>query len=523
MNLEDTRVAGRICVTEIRRNVGWLIAGGLVIVIIAVAVGAAWPARYESSVSIYIERQNIIDPLMAGRAVRTEVADTARNAQERIYNRGLMLEALERSERMPVERDSLAEEHALMRLRARTSVRTVGDNLVRITYEDNTAEDAFEMTKILAELFMADLLQGQERESTAAFAFIDAQARKYQTELQAARESIHAMREVDPSARPGVFDELNRRQVTLTAQIDDLEQSLREGRIREASLQEQLSGEVEIATMNTRSQRYRQRIAELRDELDRLRLTYHDSYPDIVHIRQQIAELEEQLASEETQRSQTGEHIDDAVRSDPVYQRLQRDLYDVRTEMRMLQDRREASRAQLAETRAELLRTHGTQAEIDRLQRDVQINQDIYEDLLRRRENARVSRSLDAEQQGLKVRIQESAYMPQAAIGPSGRDIALAGVGMAMILPVAALVGWLVVDPRIRHGSHMPPLARQYQLGAIPALPRRRYGLFLAQLLTIGVLAAVLALLLAHFLGYFDLTLLPLWFETMSLPGVLSR
>jgi len=523
MNLEDTRVAGRICVTEIRRNVGWLIAGGLVIVIIAVSVGAAWPARYQSSVSIYVERQNIIDPLMAGRAVRTEVADTARNAQERVYNRSLMLAALERADRMPAERDSLAEEHALMRVRARTSVRTIGDNLIRITYEDGTAEDAFNMTKLLAELFMADLMGTQERESTAAFAFIDAQARKYQTELQEARERIQAMREVDPSARPGVFDELNRRQVTLTGQIDDLEQSLREARIREASLQEQLSGEVEIATMNTRAQRYRKRISELRDELDRLRLTYHDSYPDIVHIRQQIADLEQQLNSEEALSSEEGGRIDDAVRSDPVYQKLQRELYDVRTEMRMQQDRLNASREQLAETRAELLRTHGTQAEIERLQRDVQINQDIYEDLLRRRENARVSRSLDEEQQGLKVRVQESAYMPQTAIGPSGRDIALAGLGLALILPAATLVGWLVVDPRIRHGSHMPPLARQYQLGAIPALPRRRHGLFAAQLLTIGVLAAVLALLLAHFLGYFDLTLLALWFETLSLPGVLSR
>lgn len=495
MRIDDTGVALQVCLAEIRRRAVWLVVAGALVAAGVLLAGLLSPPRYVSSVSIFVERQNIIDPLMAGRAVRTEVTDMAQNAHEGIYNRGLMRAALERAGRLPSDANGMEEENALMGLRARTSVTTLGTNLIRISYEDRTAADAFAMTTILADLFMEDLLRSKETESDAAFNFIDTQVRKYEVELAASRNAIQALRDADPSIRPGAFDELTRRQVALATQIDDLEQRVREGRIREASLEEQLSGEAEIANIATRAQQYQQRIAELRDERDRLRLSYHDDYPDIIQIGQQISELEAQLAIEEqlrrTNRTTSG-LVDDSVRANPVYQQLQRELYDVRTERRTLEDRVAIARQRHEEARVQLVRMHDAQAEIERIQRDAQVNQDIYEDLLRRRENARVSRNLDAEQQGLKVRIQESAYLPQTPTGPTREHFVMAGAGLGLTLPLAFFVGLLILDPRLRHASHMPVMAAQSRLAVIPelALPRDHRRVWI-MLLVLGVVAVL--------------------------------
>src|SRR5699024_9525732 len=111
----------------------------------------------------------------------------------------------------------------------------------------------------------------------------------------------------------------------------------------------------EGARVAGRANEHRLRINELQGQLDTLRLTYHDSYPDIVQLKHQIKELEQTAANEESReqeqrrmaKAEGRAYIDQSFRNSRVYQELQAQGYDVNTMIRTLQVRLADARQRL--------------------------------------------------------------------------------------------------------------------------------------------------------------------------------
>ena len=70
-----------------------------------------------------------------------------------------------------------------------------------------------------------------------------------------------------------------------------------------------------------------------------------------------------------------------------------------------------------AEELARSRRIAASESALAELTRDYEVNRDIYQDLLKRRENARVSMNLDRASRGLTFRIQDPATMPLRPTG----------------------------------------------------------------------------------------------------------
>jgi len=74
------------------------------------ALGWYWPKVYSSSSTILVDNQNILQPLMRGTAVTTEVQDRAKRAREIIFSRRAMEEVLESTGRIkPGDSDLMKE------------------------------------------------------------------------------------------------------------------------------------------------------------------------------------------------------------------------------------------------------------------------------------------------------------------------------------------------------------------------------------------------------------------------------
>jgi hypothetical protein len=124
------------------------------------------------------------------------------------------------------------------------------------------------------------------------------------------------------------------------------------------------------------------------------------------------------------------------------------------------------------------------------------VNRDIYQDLLKRRENARVSMNLDEEGRGLTFRIQDPATRPLRPTGLSLTHFALAGIVLALAAPIGLLFGVARFDPRVRSARLLERHIAVPVLAAVPsyAVPRERRNdrarYALAILLMLGVFAA---------------------------------
>jgi len=442
-----------------------------VVNLVALTAALTWPRGYTVSATILVSERNIIQPLMQGAAATTGVNDRAKIAREIINGRKVMNQVIDAAEWATPDTTQSRREGIIDRLNSRTTITNAGNNLIKIQYRDNDAERAFVTTKTLADIFIKESIQEKAAESQAAFEFINSQATEYHAKLVAMEERLKEFRIANIDVR-GSEGDITQRMSTLQSVIEQSTQELREAEVKKKSLEKQLSGEAETATALSREGQYRQRIAELNSQLENLRLNYHDTYPDIVRLRRQIVDLNESIVAEKQRRDQakvTGQVvIDDSVMNNPMYQQLKRDLSQTQITVDTLQARITEARRQMSTVLETGKRAQSGEATLAELTRDYQVTRDIYQDLLRRRENARVSMNMDRENQGLTFKIQEAATFPTQPGGLRFWHFIALGILFGALAPIGLIYGKTQIDSHLRIPA---PIAEQYRLPMLVSVP----------------------------------------------------
>lgn len=462
---------------ELRRRPVMLAAIFAGIALLALAIGALLPRKYTSSTTILVQESNIIAPLMEGRAVPTGVSDRAGITREVAFSQKVMQEILSIGGWMeeapsPVEQDKLIE-----RIVARTEISNPRPNLIQIDYTDSSPERAFEVTREFADLVIEESLATKERESRQAYEFIDQQVHQYHGKLTEAEANLEQYRRANPDARVGVQADVNARIGELRRQIETARLELIDERSEEAALQSQLSGESEVSAVRTRASEFRARLIELQSERDRLLLSFTEQHPDVVRVQHQIRDLEEELKQESQRQLARNAGQDNSINSasefNPLYTELRSKLATAQRRTAATASRIVMAEGMLSDEFARSLRIASSESALAELTRDYEVNRDLYQDLLRRRENARVSMNLDAERRGLSFRIQEPAALPLRPAGLRLMYLAVAGLLLALAVPVLLLLGLIKLDPRVRAPRQVEALAGLPVLGVIPRFPTR--------------------------------------------------
>ena len=444
--------------------------------ILAIGSGAVWPLQYTSWSTIIVDEKNIIEPLMKGTAVTTDVTDRAKLAKEVIYGRKLMSQVaalpvwLSSGEHSAKEVDGLITKVII----PSTQITNVDKNLIRIQFTDTNAERAYATTKKIAELFIFESLAEKAKESQDAYDFISKQTEEYHEKLVNAEAQLKEFHSSNLDAQPGSEGLVGTRINSLEEKIEQTQNDLNEAETKKASLEKQLSGEAEVTAAFTRDGQYRTRIGELQQQLETLRLSYQDTYPDIVRLKHQIEDLREAIAADEKERALgKGRPLalnDEAMSVNPLFQELRRELSQTKTLVDTLQARLSDNRRLLASATVRGRRVHDSEAALAELSRDYQVNRDLYQDLLKRRENARVSMNLDIANQGLTFKIHEPAMVPQNPSGPRFPHFVIGGLIIGLLLPFGLLYMKQQLDPRLRMNSTLSDKLKLQVLAVIPHL-----------------------------------------------------
>ena len=494
--LEDPRVQVLVGEVLARRRV--LVTAFVAVNVVALACAFLLPQGYTSSATILVTEKSIIQPLMQGAAPTTDVADRARLAREIISSRTAIGRVSDAAGFTSPNTPKDLRDDIISGISGRTTITNAGKNLIRVEYHDADPMRAFQTTKTLADVFITESLAAKVGESRAAFEFIDKQTDEYHRKLMEMEEKLKDFRVANPEVQlgPGAEGDLNSRMGSLQQRIDQSLQELKEAEIKKQSLQKQISGEAESTSVLSREGQYRQRLGELTNQLETLRMSYHETYPDIVHLRSQIADLQQAIAAERqrrrTQAPGTEVTVDDSVLNNPMYQQLKRDLSQTQITIDTLRARITEARQQLSDVLDRGKKIHGGETMLSELTRDYQVTRDIYQDLLRRRENARVSMNMDMENQGLTFKVQDPATLPNSPSGLLFWHWIVIGLVVGVIGPVATLYALLQVDSRIRHAR---PLTERFASPMAVTIPhlwspgevasvRRDIG-FLASVMTV--------------------------------------
>ena len=501
MNLEQWFYLIR---SEIRANKGKMVLIFTSVASLFLVAGLYWPKKYESSTTILATEQNIIAPLMEGTAVATGVQSLAGNAREIILNRRILKQVMEYAG-WPLDKMSPIDiETEVEKIAQRTRVDNVGVGLLRISYRDPDPRRAFRTTQRFAALFIEESLRQKREESRTAFEFVDNQVKLYHKKLLDAENRLKAFRGGNADARPGSQTDVETRIAQLRQQLEQTRLELSEARERERALNNQLSGEAAFSEHLTKEQQYRERIAELQQQRENLLLSYKESHPDIIRLNHQIQEMEELLKEESARRKElvdalrSGEGSSQAmaaIQRNPLFQQLRRQLSDTRTQIATLETRMNITKGFLSDALERSVRISDSEAELAELMRDYEVNRTLYADLLRRRENARVSMSLDEKGQGLTFKIQEPAMLPLKPSGLRLLHFMVAGLLLGVGIPLAMIAAIIQLDPKIRQYAVLQQDLKLRVLAVIGTLqtPRERNRTRLANVVLLFLVVAVLA------------------------------
>ena len=224
--------------------------------------------------------------------------------------------------------------------------------------------------------------------------------------------------------------------------------------MKHASLERQVNGEAEVTVLATREAQFRARIAELQAKLDTLRLTFLDTHPDIVQLKHQIQDLRAEAGAQRERRDSAKPsdrvETDETVVNNPVYQQLRRELSQSRLTIDTLKARIAEARRLVQEEVNRGKGLHGGEARLVELTRDYQINREIYQDLLHRRERARVSINMDSDRQSSSFKILDPAVVSPSRNTPRFWQFVLGGLMLGVLVPLGFLFTRLQFDPRVR-------------------------------------------------------------------------
>ncbi|MCG8313623.1 MAG: hypothetical protein MI976_10435 [Pseudomonadales bacterium] len=461
------------------------------ILLLAVEVlGLFHQPSYETSTIIYADQQNIIAPLLEGQAEITRVENHTRIVQEVIYS-PRMLTALIQSLQLLGPNASPEEiEEYQNDLRGKLRIAGSGPGFIKISSRSKKRDEVFNIVTKAAELFIKDASETKRNESREAFLFIDKQVKGYKDQLVVAEEKLKQFKEQNMD---GSLESVNERILNLKDTIADIELSLDEANIRVRSLRQQLADENQFVTRQVRTDEYQERLRDAQSRLATLRLSYTETYPDIIVLKEQIDALQKNIVENQQDSSApTGSSSTEINSENPVYQNLRENLSDAEVDVQTLNRRLNITNQRLETEFDRLKNIAAKDAQLAELVRDYDVTKNIYETMLDRKEKARLSMTLDIEGQGVTYKIQEPAAFPLNPAGITFFHFALLAPFIGAIIPIGLIMVFIILDPRVRLLQVVQENIDVPVLGVVPHISTRlSERVFRKDVLLLGMLLVV--------------------------------
>ena len=502
---------GPLLAREASTRRGTLLAIFAAVSLVFLVIGFLWQKKYTSYTQLSVDDTRVVAPIVGAETATS--SDQAQIAREELFSNEILETILDEVDRGDGPLSAIERERMKQEIIDNTDVYNIDNLLLEITYWDSDPRVAFETTTLFADLFLARAMKSSSEETSDAFDFITNQVETYRNKLEDAEGRLESFRAQYPgvSTSDGVLSD--DRVVELQRELEATQLQFAQADQRRRSLEREISSESSTIARDYETSRLSDQLARLQAEIDVLRLNYTDDYPDIVRLRQQMedirtsARVPEESAGGSATFNLGGRSYSGASNLSPVYQELRSTLARTAAEADALRASRDQLSVLLANETERSNVSSRVERELTELTRDYQINKELYEDLLRRQESARLSMTLGAEKQGVLYRIVEPPNFPVLPTGLRFMHIALVGIVLATVLPFLWLFVFLKVDPRIRTGSTVTDVLELPLLTTIPHMhqPNEKRAFFHRPAAIAGTVGLVCALYVVVFIIKFTL------------------
>lgn len=142
------------------------------------------PPGYESSTTILVEEEKIINPLIQNLAISTTAAQRMQTIKEIIMGWSSLVELSRKLDLAKDVQNQMQFERLILNLRKNIEVEMPGPNVIKISYASKDAQLTHLVTKTLSDILIEKNMQSQTKETDVAINFIKEQLAIYKRKIK---------------------------------------------------------------------------------------------------------------------------------------------------------------------------------------------------------------------------------------------------------------------------------------------------------------------------------------------------
>jgi len=422
------------------------------VLVVIMAVGLTWKDQYTSSTTIEIDDSSIIKPLLSGRA---EFSASKRLEEAKgVIMSPALLESVSRKLGYIDDYSTSQDIQQVLDIIANNLVVSsdFGEaSVFHVSYVSTDPQVAFDTLAELTTQLLDFHKKAQQKEGENAYSFISKRVDVYKARLENAELDLKKFK-----SRGDVVDEatVQSRINTIQDTMQELELSIREDESIIATTKQQLNVEKEYLEAQSILYTLSKRRQELEDELTSLRMLYQDSYPDVVTLKSQLADVDariQQIAEDKDINPRIFNGVESSDSNpEQLFDEMRRELAVDERELSAKKQRYKSLKSRLEEEKKSMEVVASNQAELSDLMREYNVIKEVYEEMLGRLQNAELSVAITAEGQGLNYGILVKPTYPLHPTGLTFIHFVLAAPVVAIGAPIALLLALIIVDPKVR-------------------------------------------------------------------------
>ncbi|NML60353.1 chain length-determining protein [Massilia sp. RP-1-19] len=404
------------------------------------------PNEYQATARVYVDTQSILRPLLSGMTSVPNIDQQVGFMRRTLISRP-NVERVMRMVDLDVKAITPKQSEAMVDdLMANISIAgTERDDIYTISYNNPNRKLGKDVVQSLLTIFVEGSSGGKAQDSAKAIQFIDEQIKSYEDRLIQAENVVKEFRINNVNILPrGGDSDFSGNMVQLEDMLSAARLELTEAEQAREAIKRQIGGE-EPAPPSAPSAdtlvnpEIDGRIAALEKNLDALRMQFTEEHPDIVSGKRLIAQLEARKVDESKRVKRNN---DPGVNYSPMLQQMNVALSVEEARVASLRARVAEYASRVARVRANSTRAPEIEAQLAQLNRDYAINKANYEQLVSRREAAKLSGELSSATDILTFRVIDPPTVPSVPAGPNRMRLfsfvflgaLVAGLGAALLM-----------------------------------------------------------------------------------------
>ena len=459
--------------------------------------GASWilPATYQSESLILVEQQKVPDQYVVPN-VTGDLQERLQNLTEQILSRTRLQETIDRfrlyasKSGLPSSADPVEQMRSDIKIELVAAPDHPGEyTAFKMRYSASSPELAQRVNSELTSLFIAENVNTQRQLSENTTAFLETQLADARARMADQEAKVAAFKQKHLGELPSQLESNMQILAGLQAQLQSAQQSMDAARQQklylESLLQQYQSVQANFAGGNSTGApplTLAEELLAMRLKLQNLQARYTADHPDVIALKEQIAQAEQLKKQAASQRSadqndeKTTNALDPAAMAEaqhgsptPIMQ-VQSQLKANQLEVLNIQQHEKDLESQIAGYQARLNLTPETEQELTSISRGYEESKSNYNSLLQKQMQSQLATSLEQKQQGEQFHIVDPPSLPKKPSAPNHLWFSLGGLALGSSLGLGLTALLEVTNVRVRQEKDLVGIVPVNILVGIPHL-----------------------------------------------------